>query len=455
MRTRSSRRWSLLGLALVLATALVPAPLLAMQMTGSVGSTLVGLSGLKVDMSGMDVDEKEGLCLGGGNMCFAQTSNYFIPVDKVEERDLYLWSQMLELDGVLDGDLIAWVQSGRLGGTVTQDVAMFAQDMRITGKVEDDLRIFCQNLYIDGTIKGDVLALAANITLSEGAVIEGNVLAAGGMSFLNGDVMGDVTIAGGTVTVNGTIGGNAELLTDGGLSLGPDASIGGDLKYSGPAELAFPAGAVKGSTTFKRPVSDYKPKFSIPRGFGAFLWIFEFIAAIIAGSVIVALTKDHARRTANIIRTKPLKSLGIGFIAYICIPIIVLIALVMLVTAPLSIMLLLAYLIALYIAKFYVAIWLGNLMLRRGGRTDVSPLPAMLLGLLVVYVITAIPGVGTIIGIIIIFLGIGALLQRKETRLNGVFESPPSPSQGLPDAFPGGPRPPVAPGPPAPQAKEG
>ena len=38
-----------------------------------------------------------------------------------------------------------------------------------------------------------------------------------------------------------------------------------------------------------------------------------FIMAIVAGSIIVALTSDHARNTAEIIRTKPLKSLGIGF----------------------------------------------------------------------------------------------------------------------------------------------
>ncbi len=433
-----SIKWSLLGLALV--ACMLPAPALAMQMNPSVGATLLGFPDVKVDMTGMDPGE-EGICLGGGDMCIAQTSNYLVPLDEVQKRDLYLWSQMLEIDGVLDGDLIAWVQNGRIAGTVTEDVAAFAQELRISGEVDDDVRAFCQNLYIDGTVKGDVMALAANITVSENAVIEGNLLAAGGVMLVNGTVMQDVTLAGGTVAVNGTIGGNANLRTDGGLTVGPNASIGGDLKYKGPSEIEIAPGVVKGNVNFERPAPKVHSGFGFPKGLRIFLWIFEFIAAIIAGSVIVALTKDHARRTAETIKRKPLKSLGIGFIAFICIPIIVLIALVLIVTAPLSIILALGYVIALYIAKFYVAIWLGNMLIGRNRRPDASPVPTMLLGLVIIYAVTAIPVAGTLIGIVIMFFGLGALLQRKGTRLNGAFEAPPASPQGLPDAFPGSPAP--------------
>jgi hypothetical protein len=159
----------------------------------------------------------------------------------------------------------------------------------------------------------------------------------------------------------------------------------------------------------------------------------------VAGTVIVALTKDHARRTSETIRTKPLKSLGIGFVTFICMPIVLLILLVLIITAPLMFVVTLAYLIMLYIAKFYVAIWLGDLILRRSGRTDVSPIPSLLLGLVPIYLVTAIPFLGTFIGIVIIFFGVGALLQRRETRLDTAFEPAPMPESpsGLPNNFPG------------------
>ncbi len=198
-------------------------------------------------------------------------------------------------------------------------------------------------------------------------------------------------------------------------------------------------GIVLGSVTF-RPTKDKSDvDFDFSPMFGLAMHIFKFFAAIIAGVIIVALTKDHARNTANKIRTRALKSLGIGFVAYICIPIIVLITLVLIITIPFSFVLALAYLIALYVAKFYFAIWLGSWILRRGDRImTASPIPPMLLGLVIVYLLTAIPVLGTLIGIVIIFFGLGALLQRKETRLEAAFEPvEPADDNALPSVFPG------------------
>ncbi len=409
----------------------------------------VGLAIAEEDSGASPYISDDEICFRAGSLCVTQAASYFIPGGDTEERDLYLWSQRLDIEGTLDGDLIAWVQTGGIGGTVTQDLALVAQDMRITGEVGDDVRVVGQNLMIDGTVRGDVLFLGANLVISESATIEGSVLAAGGVAVINGHVGGDAYVAGGTVTLNGSIAGDAEFLTDGGLAIGSGASIGGNLKYRGPGEVNFDRAIVGGSITFEpkgqkveRTIGN---QIAALNAFRLVLWILSFITAIIAGTVIVALTRNHAWKTAETIRKRPLKSLGIGFIAFICLPVVILIAFILILTIPLSMILLLAYLIALYIAKFYVSIWLGNLILRRGGKTEKSPIPGMLLGLVIVYLVTAIPVLGTLVGIVIIFFGLGALLQRKEIRLNGVFEAPPAQSNGLPDSFPGTPAAPSAP----------
>ncbi len=66
-------------------------------------------------------------------------------------------------------------------------------------------------------------------------------------------------------------------------------------------------------------------------------------------------------------------------------------------------------------------------------------MPVMLLGLLILYVATALPFIGTLITFLTVFLGLGALLQRKETRLDQVFEQQAEPNGALPGAFPGTP----------------
>jgi len=372
---------------------------------------------------------------GHGKIDVQQAEQYLVPEGETREADLYMWAQSIDIAGTLDGDLIAGFKEGSITGTVTQDLNGMCETMRITGVVGDDVRFACGTFYLDGHIGGDLIIFARSILISETAVIDGDAIIIGATATVNGVIGGRARIMTGFLDMDGTIAGNAEITTDGGMKLGPNAHIGGDLFYEGPSEIDIPEGTVAGEVTFQKVIKE-EFDFDFPAA-SAFFHILGFIAALVAGTIIVALTTDHARRTAEIIRTKPLKSLGIGFITYICMPIVLLVLLVLILTIPLMFIVGLAYAIALYIAKFYFSIWLGNLILRRGGRTDVSPIPSMLLGLTIVYLVTAIPIVGTLVGVVIIFFGLGALMQRKETRLDAAFEPAPVVSNGLPDEFPG------------------
>jgi len=375
---------------------------------------------------------------GHGKIDIQQAEQYLVPEGETREADLYIWAQSLEIAGTLDGDLIAGFQEGKITGTVTQDLNGMCETMRISGVVGDDVRFACETFYLDGHIGGDFIVVAKRIEISETAVIDGDAIIACATATVDGAIGGRARIMTGFLDMNGTIAGNAEITTDGGMRLGPDAHIGGDLFYEGPSEIDIPEGTVAGEITFQKVIKeDIDFDFDFLGGAGVLFHFLGFIAALIAGTIIVALTTDHAKRTAEIIRTKPLKSLGIGFVTYICMPIVLLVLLVFILTIPLMAVVGLAYAIALYIAKFYFSIWLGNLILRRGGRTDVSPIPSMLLGLTIVYLVTAIPIMGALVGVIIIFFGLGALMQRKETRLDAAFEPAPVVSNGLPDEFPG------------------
>ncbi|MFH1689523.1 MAG: polymer-forming cytoskeletal protein [Candidatus Eisenbacteria bacterium] len=374
---------------------------------------------------------------GHGNIDIKQTECYLVPEGETLVADLYTWAQSLEIAGTLDGDIIAGFKEGKITGTVTQDLNGASETMRITGEVGDDVRFACETFYLDGHVGGDIIVAARDVQISETAVIDGDAIIAAGTVTMDGAIGGRARIMTGFLDLDGTIAGNAEISTDGGIRLGPNAHIGGDLVYEGPSRVDIADGVVAGEVTYNRVVKkDRKVDLDFP-AVGLFFHFLGFIAALVAGTIIVALTKDHARKTAETIRTKPLKSLGIGFVTYICMPLILLVLLVFILTIPLMFVVGLAYAIALYVAKFYFSIWLGNLILRRGGRTDVSPIPSMLLGLTLVYLVTAVPIMGTLIGIVIIFFGLGALMQRKETRLDAAFEPAPVVSNGLPNEFPG------------------
>ncbi len=418
--------------------------LIAVAMLVGLAAPAVG-DGVALGDGAMNVIDESNTPTGGtsvsiaNTMRIAQSQHFEVLPDESYPYDLYLWTQSMSVMGTLDGDVFVGCQSLTIDGTVTEDLMCFAENVTITGRVGDDVRAFAQNIRISGVVDGDVLVAGANVIIEEGAVINGSLLVGAGTVTLQGHVKGSARIGAGAITMTGRIDGNAELLTDGGLTLADRAQIGGDLIYQGPSRIEIGEGIVHGSVTFMQPKDEISKDFDFSPLFGLAMHIFGFFAAIIAGVIIIALTKDHACRTANKIRTRPLKSLGIGFVAYICSPIVILITLVLIITIPFSFILALAYLIALYISKFYFAIWLGSWMLRRGERIMTkSPVPPMLLGLLIVYLLTAIPILGTLIGIVIIFFGLGALLQRKETRLEAAFEPvEPTDENALPSVFPG------------------
>lgn len=371
---------------------------------------------------------------------FAKSGDFLLAPGDTLVNDLYQWGQVLQIEGTLVGDVMAWVQNAKVPGAVSQDLNVLSQELSIEGEVGDDLRALGQSVSVDGRIGGDLLALAATIGTSEASVIGGDLRAGCGVASLNGTVGGNLAVYAGQVSLNGKVLGDAVIASDAPIMIGDNAEIAGDLSYKAPVPLELKPGVVKGQVTFTPRVEEERRPFKVPRGAGAFFRIFFFLAAVVTGSILMALTKDHANRTASTLRRKPLKSLGIGFIAFICVPVIAFIALVLILTIPLSMVFLLGYAIAAYIAKFYVAIWVGSIIVRRADGSTRSPIPVMLLGLLILYILTALPYIGTLFTFLIVFFGFGALLQRKETRLDKVFErEQPEPNGALPGTFPGSP----------------
>jgi len=264
---------------------------------------VVGLATVEPARAGTDVaccGEKATISATIGGFQFCQTTMCEVPAGETLVKDVYTWSQTLMLDGTLDGDLTVWCQNGTINGTVTQDVNVFAQDLTITGEVGDDIRAIANSMNILGTVKGNVLAAGSFIRVGPDAVIEGDLLVGAGTVTIDGEVKGGVRIGTGHLTMNGTVAGDAHISTDGGITMGEDASIGGDLHYEGPAQIEFRHGAVKGAITFDRTKDDFEEDLesAISRFttmFGIVMHIFLFLAALIAGSVIFAFTKENWR----------------------------------------------------------------------------------------------------------------------------------------------------------------
>jgi hypothetical protein len=104
-------------------------------------------------------------------------------------------------------------------------------------------------------------------------------------------------------------------------------------------------------------------------------------------------------------------------------PVLILVLAVTLVGLPLALVLLGLYLLGLYAAKIVVALALGRALLRPRGNPRRDALRALVVGLVLVTLATALPFVGGPIWVVVACLGAGALAGRLARAAGAVRSS--------------------------------
>lgn len=344
--------------------------------------------------------------------------SYKIPVDETRKGDAYVGAQSITIDGTQLGDLLAFSNAMNVSGTITGDVFWVGQSAFIDGSVGDSARMLGQSVTVNGTVDGDLLVFAGSLMLGPKARVTGDVLFFGQQIDLEGEVDGNVKGAGGEATLGGRIGKDVTLKCEA-VHLLPEARIEGDLTYQARKQLELEGtGQVKGRVQYeeKKDEKNRESAFSVRR---VLWWLYWTVAALVVGLLGLALFPHMAPEIAASVGKDFLGSLGVGFIATIVVPVAAVVICLAVVTIPLSFLLLLLYVIALYLAKLPVAIWLGQRILGRAGRAVPSPFACLALGVPLLYLAFKIPYLGTLLWCGTLFLGLGALILGTRNFLRG------------------------------------
>jgi hypothetical protein len=235
----------------------------------------------------------------------------------------------------------------------------------------------------------------------------------------------------------------------GGLTVGPEARIGGSLNYTSTREFTVPSGVVTGAVTRHEEPAEVEAARPISAGERALDWFLKnlrnLVTLLLVGLLLVWLAPDLVKRGADALQARPLPSLGWGFVSYL----VVFAAALALIVAMILLALLfgfftlgklagtvvvigivalaaliLVFLIATsFISKIVVSCLGGHLILARvkpdwaGHR--VWP---VILGVVIFAILAAIPYLGWWINLIVILFGLGVLwllggqaLQRRPT----------------------------------------
>jgi len=341
---------------------------------------------------------------------FRRGNDVVIEAGETVAHDLYIYADTVRVDGRIEGDLFVLARALTVTGTVTGGLFATSAEVSVDGSVEGSVRVLASSVTLRGQVRKDLLAIAAELTLASPSRIGGDLMYAAADATLNGSVDG------------GVLGSTREPAPR------PATLIARDFSQGVPPEAV--------------PQREDVSEGGSSGGNGVRRAIFRFLSIILAGGLLLWLAARTSWRAAVLGERRPLRTLGAGALTLLFLVVALLgfalavldlllagddvigrlLVIVMAAGALVggSIVLFVLSVTVLFVANAITSLAIGRIILRRTpGTWGTRAFLAMLLGALVVTVLTALPFVGSLLNVITVVFGLGALVlairQRERT----------------------------------------
>lgn len=407
------------------------------------------------------------LALAGSARAFDGRSGdtIVIAADEVINDDLYVAAGNFTLDGTVKGDVAATGAIITINGTIEGDLMAAGQVVIINGTVTDDVRIAGAALLLgkNASIGDDLMAAGASLETEDGSTVGGDLAVGSGQALLAGDVTGDVVAGTAALELRGAFGGDVLAYVDvteetefsppinmymtnvpitipsvqPGLTVDEDASIAGNLDYTSYKDLPIPAGVVGGKVTRSAPqVGEKTVEVPSTPAEKAASWSLDLLRKIVTlllfGFLLAWLAPRFMQGAMTQLQSKPWPSLGWGVVAWAAFWFLLLLGVfVTILGAVVSgfftlgsvsgtivwvgilaiFALILAFVLATaFLTKIMVG-WVGGkwILSRVNPALAEHKVWPLVLGVILVAVLIALPFVGWLFNLLVIFFGLGAL----------------------------------------------
>jgi cytoskeletal protein CcmA (bactofilin family) len=240
----------------------------------------------------------------------------------------------------------------------------------------------------------DRIVVSGPVVVDRGETVKGDVVVLDGDVLIRGKVRGDVVVVNGDLTVRGKIGGDAVTVA-GKAILGRAARIHGDLVYFDKKPGVLKGAKVSGDTK-KADGGELVDSFGV---IALLAWAALSLSSLLLGLLLLLVAPRAADAVAKTARTRWGMSIGVGIAAFIVLPLLAGGLLLTILGIPLGLLLgLLIY--PLFAIGFVSTAFVVGRLIVKGSR-----IPAFLLGLLILCVLSLIP----LIGLLAVIFGLGLL----------------------------------------------
>jgi len=282
-----------------------------------------------------------------------------------------------------------------------------------------------------GQTIGNILALGCNVTIQQGATVNGSISDFGGNVDVAGTVSGSIATFGGNVNVAGTVNGSIAAF-GGNIVLTETAVVNGHVAAMGGNYISAPGAIVRGNPN-SGSVAPGGPVRVNPAT-GLFSFGFDILGGIVTalafaalGALVVIFAPNATRRVSDAVQNKPLNSVGIGCLTAIVFPILALLLIITLIGIPVAFLLGILTWLAWIFGGIAVGLLAGEKILGAFKMTNILPVLAVMLGIVLLALIGQIPVLGWFVSCLVGFIGLGAVVM---TRF-GTRAYPPAPNMAL------------------------
>ncbi len=345
--------------------------------------------------------------------------------ERAVQGDLIAFCQWLYQEGAVEENLYGFAQTIEIDGDVGGDFIGFAQNIRVDAQVGGGIRAACSDFRITSLVDGEAVIAAGKVVIEQNAVINGNLYVFCEEVDIAGEIRGNLFATVEKFRLSGTAAKNVKVvLTDDeemketrkesdegesqAIFITSTGTVEGNFIYCCPGRVdeSF-SSSVKGDVIYR----EWLPK-EIEKGCG-FCWMFKtllLIANLIIAFILIGFFRIKMRELFESFAEKPWRTLLIGLLGFIVIPVAALIALALVLTIPLSAILIVVYGLFLYLGWITAGTLLGTLVFNLFRNPAPSLFLSALIGLPLLCLLGWIPFIGVIVSLAALICGMGLMM---------------------------------------------
>lgn len=331
-------------------------------------------------------------------------------------QNVYLAGMNVTVATTSPADLTVAGGSVVASAPVRGDALIAAGSLTLRGSVMGDLRAIGGRITVNAPVKGDLVVIATSVDDIKAQAR--NVLAIGGTVHLSSGSRGDVKVYGNDLYLSGHFAGNVYASALNKVVLAPNTVITGTLRYQASEVATIPPSArVNGGVTYTGasflPTSQEAEAFALA-SIGIFFLV-RILGALLVAGLLAGLFPSFTNYVAEEVFENSISHafllILLGFGAFVAVPVLIVLLSITFVGLSIAFVLAAAYLLLLSLAFAYAGILVGALWTRTFVKRTTITWRDAVLGMLALMIFMALPVVGMLVMMLLIFLAMGAIVH--------------------------------------------